>query len=74
MPLTLANRKAKRCLRSSAIEGSFVIAGIPGTHTFHFTGRIRGHALAPGRYRLVAHLATPDGSGTTAARFAIRRS
>jgi hypothetical protein len=73
-PMTPANRQAKRCTRSRAIRGSFVIAGILGRQAFRFMGRIRGHALAPGRYRLVARVATPDGDGTKATRFAIRRS
>ena len=40
--------------RYRRLRGSFVHRGSPGFNSFHFSGRIRGHRLRPGRYRLVA--------------------
>ena len=42
------------------MRGSFTLAGLAGTNTFHFTGRLNGKRLAPGKYRLVA---TPKANG-----------
>jgi hypothetical protein len=40
--------------------GSFTRAGRAGLNSFHFSGRVRGRKLAPGRYTLVA---TPSANG-----------
>ncbi len=53
--------KPKRCTRRVSVHGSFSYAGASGANSFRFSGRIGGHALAPGRYLLVARVA---GSGT----------
>jgi sugar lactone lactonase YvrE len=47
------------------VRGSFVHRGSPGFNSFHFSGRVRGHRLRPGRYRLVAKIrgAVPRRSG-----------
>jgi len=57
---TKHNRKAPKCTRLQPLGGSFTHAGRPGSNSFHFTGRIAGHTLKPGRYLLIA---TPSASG-----------
>ena len=57
---TKHNRTAPKCTRLQALGGSFTHAGRPGSNSFHFTGRIAGHTLKPGRYLLIA---TPSASG-----------
>src|SRR2546428_194872 len=51
---TRRNRKKHRCKRLVRLKGGFTLTGKAGTNSFHFTGRLRGHKLKPGRYRLVA--------------------
>jgi streptogramin lyase len=51
---TRNNRKHKRCRRVVTLKGSFRIKGVAGKNHFHFTGRLHGKKLPPGRYRLVA--------------------
>jgi len=53
-------RKGKHGKRFVTLKGSFTLAGRAGTNTFHFTGRLNGKRLAPGKYRLVA---TPKANG-----------
>jgi hypothetical protein len=71
---THKNRKRKRCTRVATLKGSFTRNGVAGTNSFHFTGRLRGRKLKPGRYRLVA---TPTAAGKkgkpTSSRFRIVR-
>jgi hypothetical protein len=57
---TTANRTRKACTRFVTVRGSFTRARRAGADRFTFTGRMAGHALRPGRYRLVA---TPVGAG-----------
>ena len=59
-PPTKKNRKRKRCTRVVLLKGSFRRNGVAGKNSFHFTGRLRGRKLKPGRYRLVA---TPTAGG-----------
>jgi hypothetical protein len=56
---TKTNRKRKRCIRVT-LKGSFTRNGIAGRNSFHFSGRLHGRKLTPGRYRLVA---TPSAGG-----------
>ena len=71
---TRKNRTAHRCTRLVPVAGSFKLAGRSGQNGFHFTGRIGGHKLARGRYRLVA---TPTAGGlrgrVASAGFSIKR-
>ncbi len=71
---TRKNRRRKRCTRVVTLPGGFERNGVPGTNSFHFTGRLGGRRLRPGRYRLVA---TPTSSGRigtpTSSRFRIVR-
>jgi hypothetical protein len=57
---TKKNRKRKRCTRTVTLKGSFSRTGVAGKNSFHFTGRLNGRKLKPGRYRLVA---TPTAGG-----------
>ncbi len=58
---TAGNRSHKSCTRYIAVKGSFSRKRPKGGDRFTFTGRLVGHRLSRGRYRLVA---TPfDSSG-----------
>jgi hypothetical protein len=57
---TRKNRKRGRCERTVKLKGGFSRNGVAGKNSFHFTGRLRGRKLKPGRYRLVA---TPTAGG-----------
>jgi hypothetical protein len=59
------NRKHRRCVRYLEI-GSFRHADKRGKNRFPFTGRIRGHKVAPGPYRLQAIPRNGAGAGPTA--------
>jgi hypothetical protein len=59
---TKQNRKKKSCTRVVTLKGSFSRIGIAGKNSFHFTGRLNGRKLKPGRYHLVA---TPSAGGKT---------
>ena len=48
------NRSARRCTRYPTMRGSFSDRGERGSNRFTFRGRLAGHALRPGRYRLRA--------------------
>jgi CSLREA domain-containing protein len=48
-----SGRKLRACKRSLAI-GHFTHTDLAGANAFHFTGRLRRHALRAGRYRLSA--------------------
>jgi hypothetical protein len=50
---TRKNRKAKSCIRF-VTKGSFSHADKAGVNRLKFSGRLRGHKLKAGRYRLVA--------------------
>jgi hypothetical protein len=57
---TKKNRKRGRCTRVVTLNGSFTRNGGAGKNSFHFSGRLNGRKLKPGRYRLVA---TPSAGG-----------
>jgi hypothetical protein len=57
---TRKNRKKHRCSRFVRVKGSFSLNGVAGKNSFHFTGRLSGRKLSPGRYKLVA---TPTAAG-----------
>jgi CSLREA domain-containing protein len=58
----------KRCTRYVAV-GRFSHADVAGANRLHFTGRIGGHALKKGRYRLTA---TPKGGKPVTVSFTIK--
>jgi uncharacterized delta-60 repeat protein len=49
-----ANRGKPGCKRLVSVAGSFSVAGVAGTNTIRFSGRLSGHKLPPGHYSLVA--------------------
>jgi hypothetical protein len=57
-----SNRTRKSCTLFVALRGSFTRTRAAGADRFTFTGRLTGHALTPGRYRLIA---TPAANGHT---------
>jgi hypothetical protein len=57
---TTSNRTHTSCTRYVAVSGSFTRTRPAGADRFTFTGRLAGHPLTPGRYRLVA---TPNANG-----------
>ncbi|HMJ33351.1 MAG TPA: PKD domain-containing protein [Baekduia sp.] len=59
---TRSNGTRKPCTRFVAVRGSFTRTRAAGADRFTFTGRLTGHALTPGRYRLIA---TPAANGHT---------
>ena len=55
------------CSRYGATVGAFSRISPAGGNGFRLTGRARGKTLAPGRYVLIAHLASaPHGAGASA--------
>jgi hypothetical protein len=58
--LTHANRRHRPCVRLSAVPGSLARTGAAGANRFVFNGRIGGHTLGAGTYRLTA---TPHAAG-----------
>ena len=51
---TKHNRKQHRCIRYITVKGSFTRAGLTGSNTFRFSGRLNGKRLTRGEYRLIA--------------------
>jgi hypothetical protein len=57
---TRSSRRARRCTRTVSLKGSFTQLAKAGVNSFHFSGRLGGKRLKPGRYQLVA---TPSAAG-----------
>jgi hypothetical protein len=71
---TKANRKGKACTFYTRV-GSFTHNDAPGVVRLRFAGRISGHTLKPGSYRLDLVPRSSAGTGTTATKtFAIKKS
>ena len=51
---TKKNRAHKRCTHLVTLAGSFSRNAVTGANSFHFSGRLGGRKLKPGRYSLVA--------------------
>jgi FG-GAP repeat len=51
---TKADYSARRCIWLVALPGDFTRTGSAGVNRFRFTGRLAGHKLAVGSYRLIA--------------------
>jgi hypothetical protein len=60
------------CTIWRTVEGSFHVHGKPGLNRLRFSGRLNHHALAPGRYRLVAR--ARDSAGRMSARVRVQFS
>jgi hypothetical protein len=61
----------KRCTRDVLLHGSFAHAGVAGANSLRFTGRVHGHALAPGSYLLIATYNGAGGRASASAPFRI---
>ena len=57
--------RTRKCTRYVSL-GSFTHSGRAGRNSFHFSGRLRGRQLAPGRYRLNATPRANRQNGATA--------
>ena len=67
-----SNRGRPACVRFVTLRGSFTVARRAGANVLHFTGRLRNHRLAVGRYKLVAQARNSLGrSAARAIRFRI---
>jgi len=65
-----SGRRGSSCPRYVSV-GSFTRTDVAGFNTFTFTGRIRGRALTPGRYRLLV-TSRADGRTSTAVTITFR--
>lgn len=65
------NRRGRRCTRLVA-AGSFTQAGAAGPNRRRFTGRVRGRALRPGRYRATLRATDAAGNRSLPRRLAFR--
>jgi DNA-binding beta-propeller fold protein YncE len=63
---TAKNRKHSRCTQMSAIHGRITKTGKAGPNSFVFNGKIGGHKLGAGTYRLTA---TPGGGAPRTVTF-----
>jgi len=61
----------KRCTRDVLLHGSFAHAGLAGANSLRFSGRLHGHALAPGSYLLIATYTGNAGRASASAPFRI---
>jgi hypothetical protein len=61
--LAAVNLGARVCTRAVLLPGDFTVAGDSGVNRFLFTGRLDGHKLAVGSYRLLATPVAADGVG-----------
>jgi hypothetical protein len=66
-----ASTHGKRCRRDVLVHGSFTRAGVAGANSLRFTGRLHGHALAPGSYLLIATYSGNAGRASASAPFRI---
>jgi hypothetical protein len=66
---TAKNANKPRCVRKQSVHGSIVKTGKLGANSFTFTGKIGGHKLAPGTYRLTA---TPTGGTSHTTKFTLK--
>lgn len=66
------NAGRRQCRRYERQRGSFADSGERGTNSFRFTGRLRRHALRPGRYRLVAVATDAAGNRSAPKRTSFR--
>jgi hypothetical protein len=59
---TRGNASKRRCLRFVRLIGSFKTTGGAGQNGFRYSGRLNGHKLAPGSYKLVGTAKDPAGN------------
>jgi N-acetylneuraminic acid mutarotase len=68
---TRANRRKARCTRWVTV-GRFTHADAAGPNTLRFSGRVNGHKLSPGRYRLSVTARVGGGTPSTARTIGFR--
>lgn len=61
--LAAVNFGSRGCTRAVLLPGDFTVAGDSGVNRFLFTGRLDGHKLAVGSYRLLATPVAADSVG-----------
>jgi Beta-propeller repeat len=61
---TSKNQNHRHCTRLVPIPGTLTVNGQPGSNRFTFNGRIGGHKLTPGHYRLTATPTVNQQTGT----------
>jgi hypothetical protein len=61
---TNKNRHHRHCTRLVPVPGTLTVNGQPGSNSFTFDGRIGGHKLTPGQYRLTATPTVNEQTGT----------
>jgi hypothetical protein len=64
----------RRAGRWRRMRGKFSNSGHAGANSFRWSGRLRGHRLRAGRYRLVAQAVDPSGQRSGIVRKRFRRS
>lgn len=69
---TQRNRERRRCVRHVALAGRSTRPGTAGANRTVFAARVRGRALSPGRYRLVAVAVDAAGNRSAPARVPFR--
>jgi len=67
-----SNATKKPCTRYVTLRGSFTHQGSAGSNTFKFRGRLGGHTLKPGSYRLRAVATKPTGKSSVLKRIKFR--
>ena len=67
---TRRNRNGRACTRYLKLRGGFTHNGKTGANSLRFTGRLSGHKLAPGAYRLAVTAHTSAGDTSAAVRSA----
>jgi hypothetical protein len=69
---TRSNRGARRCTLYRLLSGRFSRAGSPGLNAVRYAGRLAGHALSRGRYRLDLMATDAAGNRSRVLRAAFR--
>ncbi|HYI81024.1 MAG TPA: hypothetical protein VEW67_09215 [Thermoleophilaceae bacterium] len=64
------NRTASPCVRWLKVPGQIERAGVTGSNSFRFTGRLAGRKLAPGSYRAVSVATDAAGNRSVLTRHA----
>ena len=71
---TRKNRKKPKCTFFSSV-GKLTQAGVAGSNTLRFAGKLAGRALKPGKYRATAVATGPTGlrSAAVTAQFTVTK-
>jgi hypothetical protein len=64
----LGNRNARSCVRWLKVRGQIERAGVAGSNSFRFTGRLAGRKLTSGSYRVVSAATDTAGNRSVVAR------